>query len=113
MAERTQENQTDDRIRSTGSSALETAQATRAGTDFQWHYGRITRLGIFDVAGESTREVTVLWEEGSITSQQGNITEEQWEIFRLAFLTTGRIAVLSDLAEQRWMYDYRFLEAVR
>ncbi len=57
--------------------------------------------------------VSIVWEEGGVTSQQGNITDEQWEIFRLAFLTTGRIAVLSDLEGDGWMYDYRFLEAVR
>jgi hypothetical protein len=33
--------------------------------------------------------------------------------FTLAFLTTGRIAVLSDQAGEGWIYDYRFLEALR
>jgi len=41
------------------------------------------------------------------------ITDEQWEIFTLAFVSTGRIAILSDQPEKNWMYDYRFLEAVR
>ena len=44
---------------------------------------------------------------------QGEITQEQWEIFKLAFLTTGRIAVVSDQEDDGWMYDYRLLEAVR
>ena len=48
-----------------------------------------------------------------ITSQQGDVSEEQWEIFRLAFMTSGRIAVLSPLAENEWMYDYQYIEAVR
>ena len=48
-----------------------------------------------------------------MTSQQGDIGEEQWDIFKLAFMTTGRIAVLSDQEGEGWMYDYRFLEAVR
>jgi hypothetical protein len=39
--------------------------------------------------------------------------DEQWDIFKLAFLTTGRIAILSDQEGEQWMYDYRFLEAVR
>lgn len=50
---------------------------------------------------------------GGVTSQQGGISDEQWDVFKLAFLTTGRIAVLSDQAGEGWMYDYRFLEAVR
>ena len=48
-----------------------------------------------------------------MTSQQSNITDEQWEIFKLAFVTTGRIAILSDWEDESWMYDYRFLEVVR
>ena len=48
-----------------------------------------------------------------MSSQQGDITDEQWEIFKLAFVSTGRIAILSDQSEKNWMYDYRFLEAVR
>jgi hypothetical protein len=68
-------------------------------------------MGNFEPAGG--RGVTIVWEEGGVTSQQGKITSEQWEIFRLAFQTTGRIAVLSDEAGEGWMYDYRFLEALR
>src|SRR5687768_10624785 len=77
-----------------GSGALEEAQAKEAGSEFQWHYGRITRLGHYEIAGG--RSVSIVWEEGGVTSQQGDITEEQWEVFKLAFLTTGRIAILSD-----------------
>jgi hypothetical protein len=55
----------------------------------------------------------IVWEEGGVTSQQGTLSDAQWEIFTLAFTTTGRVAVLSDEPEQDWMYDYRFLEAVR
>ena len=95
----------------TGAEALEATQAHHAGADFQWHFGRVTRLGSFDVA--DGRQVTIIWEEGGVSSQQGSITDEQWEIFKLAFLTSGRIAVLSDHGEGGWMYDYRFLEAVR
>jgi hypothetical protein len=99
------------RLRGDGSEALEAAQAEKAGAKFEWHYGRVTRLGNYEVAGG--RGVSIVWEEGGVTSQQGNITEEQWEIFKLAFTTTGRIAVLSDEEGDGWMYDYRFLEAVR
>jgi hypothetical protein len=95
----------------TGTVALDEAQAQRAGAKFEWHFGRVTRLGHAEVAGG--RAVTVVWEEGGVTSQQGNISEEEWEIFKLAFLTTGRIALLSDQEGESWMYDYRFLEALR
>ncbi len=94
-----------------GSEALEAAQAKEAGAKFEWHYGRITRLGHFENAGGSG--VSIVWEEGGVTSQQGDIGEGEWEIFKVAFTTTGRIAVLSDQEGEGWMYDYRFLEAVR
>jgi hypothetical protein len=97
-------------IRRAGAGEVEAAQAEQAGSKFQWHFGRVTRLGTFEFAG---REVTVVWEEGGVTSQQSDITDEQWEILKLAFVTTGRIAVLSDREDESWMYDYRFLEAVR
>ncbi len=94
-----------------GTEAIEAAQAERAGAQFEWHFGRVTRLGSYEVAGG--RGVTIVWEEGAVSSQQGDISDEQWDIFKLAFLTTGRIAVLSDQEGNDWMYDYRFLEAVR
>ncbi len=94
-----------------GTEALEAAQARQAGGAFEWHYGRITRLGHSEIAGGNS--VTIIWEEGGVSSVQGTVTNEQWDILKLAFLTTGRIAVLSDTAGDGWMYDYRFLEAVR
>src|ERR1051325_6264169 len=94
-----------------GAEELEAAQATQAGANFEWHFGRVTRLGHFPVAGG--RGGAIVWEEGGVTSQHGNITDAQWELFTLAFSTTGQIAVLSDQAGEGWMYDYRFLEAIR
>ena len=99
------------RMRSTGAAALGAAQAQQAGTKYEWHFGHVTRLGHFEIAGG--REVTIVWEEGGVTSQHGSITDEQWEIFKLAFMTTGQVAVLSDQGGEGWMYDYRLLEAVR
>jgi hypothetical protein len=93
-----------------GSEAVETAQAQKAGAAFEWHFGRITRMGHSEMAGPG---ITIVWEEGGVTSQQGDISDEQWEIFRLAFVTTGRVAILSDYEGEAWMYDYRFVEAVR
>ena len=98
-------------IHEAGGDALEAVQAKKAGAKFEWHFGRVTRLGHFEIAGG--RSVTMVWEEGGVTSQQGDISDEQWEIFRLAFMTTGRLAILSDKEGDGWMYDYRILDAVR
>ena len=103
------ENQT--QLSGSGPEALETAQAEREGARFEWHLGRITRMGSYEISGN--KGVTIVWDEGGVTSMQGEITEEQWEIFKLAFMTTGRIAVVSDQEDDGWMYDYRLLEAVR
>jgi hypothetical protein len=99
------------RMTRAGADELGASRAAQAGADFEWHFGRVTSLGLFEIA--NSRTVTILWEEGGISSQQGDITDEQWEILKLAFLSTGRIAILSDQPEKDWMYDYRFLEAVR
>jgi hypothetical protein len=90
---------------------LEAAQATAAGAEYAWHYGRVTGLGSYDVAGG--RGVTIAWEEGGASSHVGDITDAQWEVFKLAFAGSGRVAVLSDEPGDGWMYDYRFLEALR
>lgn len=99
------------KLREVSSEAVEAAQAAQAGSEYSWHYGRVTRMGNFELGGG--REVVVIWEEGGVTSQQGGISDGEWEIFKLAFLTTGRIAVLSNEPDETWRYDYRFLEAVR
>lgn len=98
-------------LHESGEKALEAAQAKNAGRDFQWHFGKVNSLGYYEVAGG--RSVTISWEGGGTTAHQGTITDEQWEIFKLAFSTTGRIAVLSDLPKDEACHDYRFLEAVR
>jgi len=98
-------------FREVSSEAVEAAQAKQAGSEYNWHYGRVTRLGNFELGGG--REVVIIWEEGGVTSQQGGISDGEWEIFKLAFLSTGRIAVLSNEPDEAWRYDYRFLEAVR
>lgn len=98
-------------VRETSAEAVGATQAREAGTDFTWHYGRVTRVGSFEAAGG--REVVIVWEEGGVTSQQGNISDDEWEILKLAFMTTGRIAILSDETGEGWTSDFRFLEAVR
>ena len=74
-------------LRETSAEAVGAAQAKQAGSAFNWHYGRITRMGNFEVAGG--REVVIAWEEGGVTSQQGHITDGEWEILKLA-LRCGR-----------------------
>jgi hypothetical protein len=111
MAKKKSGRETGQRLQETDQAALGAAQAERAGAEFQWHVGRVTSLGTYELAGG--RGVTIAWEGGGVTSQQGTLSEEHWEIFKLAFLTTGRIAVLSDQDGEGWMYDYRFLEALR
>ena len=98
-------------IHDPSAEGLEAAQATAAGAEFTWHFGRVTGLGSHEVAGG--RGVTIVWEEGGASSHVGEITDSQWEVFKLAFTTAGRVAVLSDEAGDDWMYDYRFLEALR
>lgn len=93
-----------------GSKELDSARAHKAGSEYHWHYGRVDSIGFFEVAG---RTITISWAEGGVTTQQGNITDEQWEIFKLAYRTTGKIAILSDEKDDSWMYDYRFLEVQR
>jgi hypothetical protein len=111
MAEARTSEDISSRMTRAGSDELGASRAAQAGADFEWHFGRVTSLGT--IAITDSRTVTILWEEGGISSQQGEITDEQWEIFQLAFVSTGRIAILSDQPEKDWMYDYRFLEAVR
>ncbi len=96
-------------IRRPDSAALKTARAKRAGLKFDWHSGRVTRLGHHETAG---RTISIAWDEGGVTSQQGDISDEAWEIFTLALQTTGRIAILSDEPGDDWGYDYRFLEVM-
>src|SRR5512133_2062850 len=102
MAEERTSEDTASRMTRAGSDELEASRAAQAGTDYEWNFGRVTTLGTIGIT--DSRTVTILWEEGGISSQQGEITDEQWEIFKLAFVSTGRIAILSDLLEKNWMY---------
>jgi hypothetical protein len=104
-----------DRLQRADSGALESAQAERVGRDFLWHYGRVTRLGSYDVLSTTSdrRSVTILWESGGLSCQYGQISDDHWEILKMAFMSTGMISVLSDQTGEDWMYDLRFLEAVR
>ena len=86
MAEDRPVESTPGRMTSAGADELGASRAAQAGADFTWHFGRVTSLGMIEIA--DSRTVTILWEEGGISSQQGDITDEQWEIFKLAFVST-------------------------
>jgi hypothetical protein len=100
-------------IHDPSADGLEAAQASAAGTAFEWHYGRVTGLGCTVVVGG--RGVPIVGVVGGATSHVGEITDSQWEVFKLAFTTAGRVAILSDGGgeEDGWRHDYRYLEAVR
>jgi hypothetical protein len=87
-----------------------TLQANGLAGIFAWHYGMITGIGDFSQAGG--REVVIVWDQGGASRKQGGISDAEWDIFKLAFSGTGRIAVLSDFGTN-WQFDYRFLEAQR
>jgi len=110
------EKQTSSKMKRADANAMDAAQAEKKGADFRWHYGRITRLGtyaVFPDSPENRRTVSVIWEEGGLTCQHGEISDDQWEILKMSFGSTGMISVLSDRPDEEWMYDLRFLEAVR
>lgn len=87
------------------------AEIKTAQGPWVWHYGAVKGLGYFTTAGG--KEVVIRWDGDASSRKQGGISDPQWEIFKLAFAGTGRIAVLSDQPEPNWKFDYRFLEAQR
>src|SRR3954451_21683851 len=97
-------------IQDPSAEGLGAAQATAAGEAFLWHFGRVSSLGSYQ-AGDG-RGVTISWEEGGSTSRVGEFPEATWEVFKLAFTTAGRVAVLS-AREGAWWHDYRYVEAWR
>ena len=62
MAKRRPEKGEGHQLKGTGAEALHDAQAKAIGTKFEWHFGRVTRMGNFEPAGG--RGVTIIWEEG-------------------------------------------------
>jgi hypothetical protein len=80
MAEQRTSDTTEHQMTRAGSDELGEAQAQRAGINFEWHFGRVTSVGVYEIA--NSRTVTILWEEGGVSNQQGEITDEQWEIFK-------------------------------
>ena len=111
MAEHRASGTTEHQMTRPGSDELGEAQAQRAGINFEWHFGRVTSMGVYGLPKTGTSRFC--GKKGASATQQGEITDEQWEIFKLAFVGSGRIAILSDQEEKGWMYDYRFLEALR
>jgi hypothetical protein len=79
------------------------------GLAWSWHYGVVTGLGYFSTAGG--REVVICWDEGGCSRKQGGLSDQEWEIFSLAFGGSGKIGIMSDMAAPSWKFEYRFLEA--
>ena len=74
MAEESTAERTSGRLTRAGSDELEASRAAQAGADFDWHFGRVTSLGMTAIT--DGRTVTMLWDEGGISSQQGDIPDE-------------------------------------
>jgi hypothetical protein len=75
MADERSSDSTTGRMTRAGTDELEASRAEQAGTDFEWHFGRVTSLGMIEIA--NSRSVTILWDEGGISSQQGDLTQER------------------------------------
>ena len=57
-------------IHESGGEALEAAQAKNAGNNFEWHFGRITSLGSYTVAGGRSSLRLPIPRSGSIDSSK-------------------------------------------
>jgi hypothetical protein len=53
-------------FRGVSSEAVGAAQAKEAGPKFDWHYGRVTRMGNFEILGG--REVVIVWATSPMSS---------------------------------------------
>ena len=71
MAEQRTSGTTEHQMTRAGSDELGEAQAQRAGINFEWHFGRVTSMGVYEIT--NSRTVTILWEEGGVSNQQGEI----------------------------------------
>lgn len=49
-------------VRGASTEGVRATQAKQAGARVDWHYGRVSRLGGFEIAGG--REVVIVWDEG-------------------------------------------------
>ena len=53
MAEESTVERTSGRLTSAGSDELEASRAAQAGADFDWHFGRVTSMGVYEIANSS------------------------------------------------------------
>ena len=98
------------RFRETSAEGVEATQAREAGAKFDWHYGRVSRLGNFQIAGG--REVVIVWEEGGVSSQQGKSATRVGDP-QAGVHDHGPDRHPERRTERGWRSDFRFLEAVR
>jgi hypothetical protein len=93
-----------------GAAALETLRLPKGAAR---HEGTVRELGRYDWATPG-RYVVIDWDEVGVVDLHGGITDEQWEVFKLAFSGSGRVAILSDKEDaMQWVVDFRILGAVR
>lgn len=92
---------------------LKSLPTPRSGGSRGWHTGKITSIGYFSAPGSGGREVSIYWPDDHFSSRkQGDISDAQWEIFKLAFHSaSGKITVISSRAD--WYFDFSLLEANR
>jgi hypothetical protein len=84
MAEDRTSESTIGRITRAGSDELEASRAAQAGADFEWHFGRVTSLGVYEIT--NSRTVTILWDERASapsrpTSQMSNGRFLSWRFW--------------------------------
>jgi hypothetical protein len=79
------------------------ALAHAAGAGYAWHYGTLRGLG----AHPAGRSAEVVWDEGVQSDGAGNVSDDAWDVLRLAFETTRRIRVLSALPAPAWAFDFQ------
>jgi hypothetical protein len=77
---------------------------------YQTYYGRVIGLGLAnDQSDLPKRSVLIVWDkvDGTINKNRvtGNISDEQWEILKIAYAGSGRIITISNKQNGEWQTD--------
>jgi len=93
----------------------EIRKALKLSKTFVYHAGMILQIGVINAPGtSSSRQVVIKWNEMDVpTTCTGSISDEAWEILKVAHSANGRILLLSDKVGLDWTMDFRILWAVR
>jgi hypothetical protein len=82
---------------------------------FAYHAGMIIQIGVINAPDTPrSRQIVIKWDEMSdrITCT-GGISDDAWEIFKVAYSANGRILLMSDKEGLDWTLDFRILWALR